>query len=408
MNSDYPTERGAHAARPQDSELSDVGQIKFCAAKPSATCRKVMLVVGTRPEAIKMAGVVSALRSASTIDWHLCATGQHHTMLAETLSDLGLDAHSNLAIMQDARGLSDIAAVVMQRLDKVLQAYNPDWVLVQGDTTTAFAGAMAAFHRRIPVGHVEAGLRTWNRYSPWPEEINRKLVGAIATRHFVPTAAARDNLALEGIPAQDIIITGNTVIDALLEMRARTETDPGLKAALAKELSWLDRSRRLILVTGHRRESFGDGFRQICRALAKIAERDDIEIVYPVHLNPNVRQPVNEMLGDNPRIKLIEPLKYSRFVYLMSQAHILLTDSGGIQEESPSLGKPALVMRETSERPEAIETGAVRLVGTDASRIVAEVARLLDDPAAYRAMTGKANPYGDGTAGQKIIKALSS
>jgi UDP-N-acetylglucosamine 2-epimerase len=265
---------------------------------------------------------------------------------------------------------------------------------------------MAAFHRRIPVGHIEAGLRTGNRYSPWPEEINRKLVGAIASRHFVPTTTSRDNLLREAVPARDIVVTGNTVIDALLEMRERTHSDSALRSTLEREFSWLDRSRRMILVTGHRRESFGDGFRQICEALAAIAERQDVSIVYPVHLNPNVQKPVNELLGNHPRIRLIAPLGYARFVYLMDQAHILLTDSGGIQEEGPSLGKPVLVMRETSERPEAIAAGAAKLVGTSAASIISEVTRLLDDPAAYRSMTGKVNPYGDGTAGRKIIEAL--
>jgi len=399
---------GAIAVAPEPPGLSDVSQLRFRASSAPSLCRRVLLVVGTRPEAIKMAGVVSALRAAGGIEWHLCSTGQHQTMLTETLGDLGLAPHTDLGIMNDARNLSEIAAIAMQRLDAVIARYEPDWVLVQGDTTTAFAGAMAAFHRRVAVGHVEAGLRTWNRYSPWPEEINRKLVGAIATRHFVPTPAARENLRREGVPDADIVVTGNTVIDALLEMRARIERDPQLKAAIESEFAWLDRSKRLILVTGHRRESFGEGFRQICTALAAVAEREDVEIVYPVHLNPNVRGPVGQLLGDKARIKLIDPLRYSRFVYLMSRADILLTDSGGIQEESPTLGKPALVMRETSERPEAIASGAVRLVGTKAERIVAEVARLLDDPVAYAAMTGRRNPYGDGTAGRKIIEALTA
>lgn len=390
----------------QGGGLSDMSQLPLRPATIAAPCRKVMLVVGTRPEAIKMAGIVSALRTTSGIDWHMCSTGQHKSMLAETLADLGIEAHSDLQVMNDAKNLSDIAAIAMQRLDGILERYMPDWVLVQGDTTTAFAGALAAFHRRIPVGHVEAGLRTGNRYSPWPEEINRKLVGSIASRHFVPTTTSRDNLLRESVPAQDIVVTGNTVIDALLEMRARTRSDRTLRLALEKEFSWLDRSRRMILVTGHRRESFGDGFMQICRALAALAERKDVEIVYPVHLNPNVQKPVNEFLGNHPRIRLIAPQGYARFVYLMDQAHILLTDSGGIQEEGPSLGKPVLVMRETSERPEAIAAGAAKLVGTNAESIIGEVSALLDSAAAYAAMTGKINPYGDGTAGRKIIEAL--
>lgn len=392
--------------RSGESGLSDMAQQPLRPAPSPAICRRVMLVIGTRPEAIKMAGVVGALQAAGNIEWHLCSTGQHKSMLAETLGDLGLEAHEDLQVMADAKNLSDIAAIAMQRLDAAMETFKPDWVLVQGDTTTAFAGAMAAFHRRIAVGHVEAGLRTWNRYSPWPEEINRKLIGCIASRHFVPTSVARDNLLAEGVPARDIVVTGNTVIDALLEMRRRTRTDKRLKATLDHDFSWIDPSKRLVLVTGHRRESFGDGFRQICQALATIAMRPDVQIVYPVHLNPNVQRPVNELLGDNPRIKLIAPQGYARFVYLMDKAHILLTDSGGIQEEGPSLGKPVLVMRETSERPEAISAGAAKLVGTSVDSIVREVTRLLDEPAAYAAMTNKANPYGDGTAGRKIIEAL--
>lgn len=397
---------GQPSSKPHGQGLSDMSQQPLQSGVVAAPCRKVLLVIGTRPEAIKMAGIVSALRATTGISWHLCSTGQHKSMLADTLADLGIEADSDLQVMSDAKNLSDIAAIAMQRLDAVLETFQPDWVLVQGDTTTAFAGAMAAFHRRIPVAHIEAGLRTGNRYSPWPEEINRKLVGAIASRHFVPTTTSRDNLLREAVPARDIVVTGNTVIDALLEMRERTRSDSTLRSTLEREFSWLDRSRRIILVTGHRRESFGDGFRQICEALAAIAERQDVSIVYPVHLNPNVQKPVNELLGNHPRIRLIAPLGYARFVYLMDQAHILLTDSGGIQEEGPSLGKPVLVMRETSERPEAIAAGAAKLVGTSAASIISEVTRLLDDPAAYRSMTGKVNPYGDGTAGRKIIEAL--
>jgi UDP-N-acetylglucosamine 2-epimerase len=289
-----------------------------------------------------------------------------------------------------------------------LREFRPDWVLVQGDTTTAFAAAMAAFHNRIAVGHVEAGLRTGDRYSPWPEEVNRKLISAIATRHFVPTPTARDNLLREAVPEADIVVTGNTVLDALLEMDRRIQCDSALRTRLEAEFPWLDPSRPMILVTGHRRESFGEGFRRICQSISRIASRGDVQIVYPVHLNPAVRVPVYEALGDNPLVRLIEPLAYSRFVYLMGRARIILTDSGGIQEEGPSLNKPILVMRETSERPEAIAAGAARLVGTDPERIVPEVARLLGDPAAYAAMTGRPNPYGDGTASRRIIDALRS
>jgi UDP-N-acetylglucosamine 2-epimerase (non-hydrolysing) len=369
---------------------------------------KVLLIVGTRPEAIKMAGLVYELRRRPGMSWSLCSTGQHGTMLGETLADLGIAADLDLAIMQRASGLAGITATAIERLDPVIAAQRPDWVLVQGDTTTAFAGALAAFYHKVPVAHVEAGLRTFNRYSPWPEEANRKLVGALATRHFAPTTVSRDNLLKEGVPAEDIVVTGNTVIDALLQTSTRTRTDRALKADIERELAWLDRSRRLVLVTGHRRESFGEGFRQICLALREIARRGDVEIVYPVHLNPNVRGPVHDMLGGESSIHLIEPIAYSRFVYLMGRSHILLTDSGGIQEEGPSLGKPVLVMRETSERPEAIAAGTARLVGTEAATIAREVARLLDDEGAWRAMCRQSNPYGDGKASGRILEALTA
>jgi UDP-N-acetylglucosamine 2-epimerase (non-hydrolysing) len=366
---------------------------------------RILVVIGTRPEAIKMAGVVNALKARNDVEWMVCSTGQHKTMLTDILVDLGYQADVDLGIMGAASTLSDVAALAMQRLDGVLASYQPDWVLVQGDTTTAFAGALAAFYRKIKVGHVEAGLRTGNRYSPFPEEVNRKLITAVASLHFVPTETARQNLLQEGVPEADIKLTGNTVIDGLLATRERAMSEP-LRGEIEREFDWLRPGRRLILVTGHRRENFGEGFRQICQGLARIAEREDIEVVYPVHLNPNVRGPVTEILGNRSRIHLIEPLSYTRFVYLMSRAHILLTDSGGIQEEAASIDRPALVMRDTSERPEAIQAGAVKLVGTDADRIVAEVNRLLDDPAAYAAMTGKVNPYGDGTAGRQIVEAL--
>jgi UDP-N-acetylglucosamine 2-epimerase (non-hydrolysing) len=365
-----------------------------------------MLVVGTRPEAIKMAGLVYELRRLGTIDWALVSTGQHRSMLDETLADLGIQPDVELRIMERASGLSEITAVALQSLTPVIADYAPDWVLVQGDTTTAFVAALAAFYQKVPVGHVEAGLRTWDRYSPWPEEINRKLVGAIATRHFAPTSWARDNLLKEGVKSEDIVVTGNTVIDALLHMRARLSADKELIAALRMEFDWLDGSKRLILVTGHRRESFGEGFREICLALKRLAARTDVEIVYPVHLNPNVRGPVHEILDREPRIHLVEPQGYSRFVYLMDRAHILLTDSGGIQEEGPSLGKPVLVMRHTSERPEAIQAGSARLVGTNAESIGREVGRLLDDPEAYASMARHQNPYGDGSASRRIIEEL--
>jgi UDP-N-acetylglucosamine 2-epimerase (non-hydrolysing) len=352
----------------------------------------VLLVVGTRPEAIKMAGLVYALRRRPGVLWHLVSTGRHRSMLDETLGDLGITADADLNIMGRSNGLVDTAALTMQGLRPIIQAEQPDWVLVQGDTTTAMAAAIAGFYEKVRIGHVEAGLRTNNLMSPWPEEANRRLISAVATKHFAPTDVARDNLLREAISSEAIAVTGNTVIDALLEMQARTRSEDGLRRILENEFGWLSGGRRMVLVTGHRR----------------LAERGDVEIVYPVHLNPNVRGPVNELLGGNPAVKLIEPQRYSRFVYLMSRAHIILTDSGGIQEEAPSLGKPVLVMRDTSERPEAIAAGTARLVGTRADDIVASTNELLDDPAVYDRMSIGANPYGDGKASLRILEGIGA
>jgi UDP-N-acetylglucosamine 2-epimerase (non-hydrolysing) len=367
---------------------------------------RLLLVIGTRPEAIKMAGIIFFLRTRSDIEWRLCSTGQHRTMLEETLRDLGIVADDNLALMDRVHGLSDFAAAALRGLDNIIEKFEPDWVLVQGDTTTAVAGAMAAFHRKVAVAHVEAGLRTGRRYDPWPEEINRKMIGALANRHFAPTQSARANLLAEGVDDASVIVTGNTVIDALLRMSERAFKDPCLKAELEVEFDWLESEKRMILVTSHRRESFGDGLAQICKALALIAERGDVEIVFPVHLNPRVRDVVRGALGQVRHIKLIEPQAYSRFVYLMNRAYLLLTDSGGIQEEAPSIGKPVLVMRHASERLEAVSAGTSRLVGTDAAHIAAEVAKLLDQPGQYAGMTSTTNPYGDGLAGPRIVRAL--
>jgi UDP-N-acetylglucosamine 2-epimerase (non-hydrolysing) len=368
---------------------------------------KVLLVIGTRPEAIKMAGLVYELRRRPEIAWRLVSTGQHRSMLDETLGDLDIEAHHDLAIMERSKGLCDTAALALEGLDPLLARERPDWILVQGDTTTAMIAGLAGFYHRVRVGHVEAGLRTNNLMSPWPEEANRRLISAIATRHWAPTTTARDNLLREAVPAASIAVTGNTVIDALLNMQRRTREDAALSQALEREFHWLDGRRRMILVTGHRRESFGEGFQQICLALKRIATRGDVEIVYPVHLNPNVREPVHGLLGANPAVRLIEPQRYSRFVYLMSRAHLLLTDSGGIQEEAPSLRKPVLVMRDTSERPEAIEAGTSRIVGTKADSIVSAVAALLDQRDVYSAMSRGANPYGDGKASRRILEDIA-
>jgi UDP-N-acetylglucosamine 2-epimerase (non-hydrolysing) len=363
---------------------------------------KVLTVFGTRPEAIKMAPLVKRLAGCDQIDAKVCVTAQHRQMLDQVLELFEIQPDFDLNLMRPGQSLTDITCQVLRGLEQTLQAWTPDLVLVHGDTTTTMATSLAAYYRRIAVGHVEAGLRTGNRYSPWPEEMNRKLTGALATRHFAPTERAETNLLREGIPAEQIMVTGNTVIDALLDVVPRVKCNP----ELAERFAFLDPRRRTLLVTGHRRENFGGGFDRICQALARLAERDDIQIVYPVHLNPNVLGPVQQQLGECPNIHLIEPLDYAPFVWLMNHAHIIITDSGGVQEEAPSLGKPVLVMRDTTERPEAVEAGTVVLVGTDADRIVHQTNLLLDDPEKYAAMATAHNPYGDGLASQRIIEGL--
>lgn len=368
---------------------------------------KVFLVAGTRPEVIKTAGLVFAARAATDIDLVYCSSGQHRSMLDETLADFGLAADLDLEVM-GASGLHGLSSRIVERFAPVLEDHRPDVVLVQGDTATAFSAALSAYYMKIPVGHVEAGLRTNNFYSPWPEEGNRRLIGSIASFHFPPTELARANLLCENIPDDTIMVTGNTVIDALLHASARMAEGTAERAALDREFSWINSSKRLILVTGHRRENFGEGFRNICLSLSRLAQRDDIEIVYPVHLNPDVRRPVHDMLADAPSVHLIEPLRYRAFVYLMMRCALILTDSGGVQEEAPSLGKPVLVMRDTSERMEAVEAGSAKLVGTDSARIVAEAEILLDDVNAYAVMASVKNPFGDGTASTKILDWLKS
>jgi UDP-N-acetylglucosamine 2-epimerase (non-hydrolysing) len=367
---------------------------------------RLLLVIGTRPEAIKMAGLVYELRKRHDVEWQLCSTGQHGSMLDETLRDLGIEADLDLGIMGRANGLPEVTSAALLSMTPIIERAQPDWILVQGDTTTAMAVSLAAFHQKVAVGHVEAGLRTWDRYSPWPEEVNRKVISAIATKHFAPTRSARANLLKEGIPARDILVTGNTVIDALFATRDRALNDPGLAAALEVRFAPLNTGRPMVLVTGHRRESFGDGFRRICEALRRIACSGHAEVVFPVHLNPNVRQPVMGLLGSVPRIHLLEPQGYVRFVSLMNRAHILLTDSGGIQEEGPSIGKPVLVMRDKSERPEAIAAGCAQLIGTDVESIVGAVNTLLHDPVAYARMSNATNVYGDGLASRRILESL--
>lgn len=371
------------------------------------TAIRVLSVFGTRPEAIKMAPVVKALAGADHIEARVCVTAQHREMLDQVLDLFQIVPDYDLNLMKPGQDLTDITANVLHGLKPVLAEFKPNLVLVHGDTTTTLAASLAAYYQRVPVGHVEAGLRTGNILSPWPEEVNRKVAGTITRLHFAPTERSRLNLLAENVPAEHIHVTGNTVIDALQEVVARIENDPILAAGLAERLP-LDQSRRMILVTGHRRESFGGGFERICSALRRIAERPDVEIVYPVHLNPNVKGPVESLLSGLSNVQLIEPQDYLPFVYLMHRSSLILTDSGGVQEEAPSLGKPVLVMRDTTERPEAVDAGTVRLVGTDENLIVSSVNNLLDDQVSYDAMSFAHNPYGDGLAAKRIIESIQA
>lgn len=366
---------------------------------------RVLSVFGTRPEAIKMAPVVRSLAAATGIEARVCVTAQHREMLDQVLALFDIRPDYDLDIMKPGQGLSDITTSILLGLKPVLEDFNPDLVLVHGDTTTTLAASLAAYYQQIAVGHVEAGLRTGNIYSPWPEEINRKVTGAISTLHFAPTERAKQCLLAENVEADRVFVTGNTVIDALLDVVPRLHQDEARVAGWDEDFG-LDPDKRLILVTGHRRESFGDGFQRICDALALIAERPDVQIVYPVHLNPQVKGPVETRLGRFGNVRLLSPQDYLPFVYLMSKAEIILTDSGGVQEEAPSLGKPVLVLRDTTERPEAVDAGTVRLVGTDSTLIAAEACRLLDDRAAYDAMSFSHNPYGDGQAAARITDII--
>ncbi|POT96769.1 MULTISPECIES: non-hydrolyzing UDP-N-acetylglucosamine 2-epimerase [Enterobacteriaceae] len=370
---------------------------------------KVLTVFGTRPEAIKMAPLVHALAKDPYFEAKVCVTAQHREMLDQVLNLFSIVPDYDLDIMQPGQGLTEITCRILEGLKPILESFKPDVVLVHGDTTTTIAASLAAFYQRIPVGHVEAGLRTGDLSSPWPEEANRTLTGHLAMYHFAPTQNARQNLLRENIPDKQIFVTGNTVIDALFWVRDTVLNNENLHSELAAQYPFLDESKKLVLVTGHRRESFGQGFEQICHALVDIAAKhQDVQIVYPVHLNPNVSEPVNRILGHVKNIILIEPQDYLPFLWLMTHAWLILTDSGGIQEEAPSLGKPVLVMRETTERPEAIEAGTVRLVGTDRQRIVEEVTRLLRDNDAWQAMSRAHNPYGDGQACERILHALKN
>ncbi len=380
--------------------------------------KKILLVFGTRPEAIKMAPLVKAFAACpDRFTVKVCVTGQHRQMLDQVLGLFEITPDFDLDIMKPGQDLFDVTSAVLLGLRDVLSAFTPDLVLVHGDTTTSVAAALAAYYVRVPVGHVEAGLRTYDIYSPWPEEMNRQITGRIATYDFAPTTLSRDNLISEGVDPAKIFVTGNTVIDALHIVVDKIASDAGVRREIEQTLvaAGYDPARlsgrRLVLITGHRRENFGDGFLNICRAVKTLAERfPDTDFVYPMHLNPNVRRPIREVFGSDTHpmenLFFIEPLEYLGFVYMMERSSVILTDSGGIQEEAPGLGKPVLVMRDTTERPEALEAGTVRLVGTDYERIVADVSRLLTDTDFYARMSNAVNPYGDGKACERILNAL--
>lgn len=373
--------------------------------------KKILLVFGTRPEAIKMAPLVKALqKDTEHFETRVCVTAQHRQMLDQVLEVFGITPEYDLNIMAPNQDLYDITAKVLLGLREVLKDFRPDTVLVHGDTTTSMAASLAAFYMQIPVGHVEAGLRTYNMLSPWPEEMNRQVTDRICTYYFAPTEQSRVNLLQENIDAKKIFITGNTVIDALLMAVDIISTTAGVKEKMARELQekgYTVGDREYILVTGHRRENFGDGFLHICKAIKELAAlHPEMDIVYPVHLNPNVQKPVYELLSGLSNVYLISPLDYLPFIYAMQHSTLLLTDSGGVQEEAPSLGKPVLVMRDTTERPEAVEAGTVKLVGTDAEAIVSNVTALLLDKEMYKRMSETHNPYGDGQACERIIAAL--
>jgi UDP-N-acetylglucosamine 2-epimerase (non-hydrolysing) len=369
--------------------------------------KKVLFVFGTRPEAIKMAPVVKESQQNPMLETYVCVTAQHREMLDQVLELFEIKPEFDLNIMSPGQDLTDVTCKILNGLRDVLQQLKPNYVLVHGDTSTTLSASLAAYYQQIPVAHVEAGLRTGNVYSPWPEEGNRKLTGSLASMHFAPTSNSEQNLLKENINGKNVHITGNTVIDALLDVKTKIETDSQLSTELSARFPFLDSSKKLVLVTGHRRESFGGGFERICQALAELSKRDDIQICYPVHLNPNVQEPVNRLLSKASNVHLIEPQDYLPFVYLMTKAHIILTDSGGIQEEAPSLGKPVLVMRDTTERPEAVDAGTVKLVGTNVEMITSNVIQLLDDESLYTTMARSHNPYGDGKASARIIDILA-
>ena len=365
-----------------------------------------MVVCGTRPEAIKMSPLVVELMKTEGVETKLCSTGQHKEMLDHVFSLFNLAPDFNMEVMKESQDLTDVTSKILQGLRTIFAKYRPDRILVHGDTNTTISSALAAYYAKIPVSHIEAGLRTFDIYSPWPEEGNRQITSIIADKHYAPTEWARKNLLRESVQDSRILVTGNTVIDALLMVVNRLNDDKEFREDVANKFSFLDFSKKIILVTGHRRENFGDGFINICKALSILAKRKDVQIVYPVHLNPNVQKPVSELLGKLPSVNLIEPQDYLPFVYLMSRCHHIISDSGGIQEEAPSLGKPVLVMRNSTERPEALEAGTVKLVGTSSDVIVKESTLLMDNEDHYQQMSVANNPYGDGRASQIICRDI--
>jgi UDP-N-acetylglucosamine 2-epimerase (non-hydrolysing) len=370
--------------------------------------RKILTVFGTRPEAIKMAPLVHALFNDKRFDSKVCVTGQHREMLDQVLELYEIQPEYDLNIMKTCQSLPEVTSRILLGITPILKEFMPDVVLVHGDTATTFATSLAAYYEQIAVGHVEAGLRTGDIYSPWPEEGNRKLTGALARYHFAPTKTSRDNLLAENYEDSNIHVTGNTVIDALMLTKDKFKSSARIEHSLSEKFSFIDDNKKLILVTGHRRENFGDGFERICKALVEVAQLHvDVQVIFPVHLNPKVQEPVNRLLSGIDNIKLINPQQYLPFVYLMSKANIILTDSGGIQEEAPSLGKPVLVMRDKTERPEAIDAGTVLLIGTNEQDIVDNVTRLLTDQKVYNKMSNAHNPYGDGKACSRICDVLA-
>ena len=370
--------------------------------------KKILVVFGTRPEAIKMAPVVKACKARPELEIKVCVTAQHRQMLDQVMEIFGLKADFDLNVMAPNQTLADVTCKVLKGMEEVFAEWKPDMILVQGDTTTVMAAALAAFYHKIAIGHVEAGLRTGNLYSPWPEEANRLIAGCLANQHYAPTPRSRDNLLKENKDPATVFVTGNTVIDALHEAVKIMDGDAALKARLATQFPFLDPAKRLVLVTGHRRENFGEGFIHMCNAIKRVVSRPDVQVVYPMHMNPNVRKPVNEILGGLANVNLIEPLDYLSFLYMMRQSYLIMTDSGGVQEEAPSLGKPVIVMRDTTERPEAVDAGTVILAGTETESMASAAERLLDDAAFYDKMARAVNPYGDGLAARRIAELVAT